>query len=118
MSQMWSSIHEYGAQHGVDPLLFAAIYVARLPLLLISLAALAKRTRRRRGVAPAAVVFLSLGVMPYVYVLAFGRGLPLWFEAAVVVVALLAMVQGLRKLRGTLQHSPIGNEATPTAEDV
>ena len=117
MSQIWSSIHAYGVQHGVDPLLFALIYVVRLPFLLLSLAVLAQRARRRRGVAPAAVVFLSLGILPYLYVVAFGRGLPLWLETAAIALALLAVLQGARKVRSTLRDKHVGDEPVPAAQD-
>ncbi len=99
MIHLWHSLRGYGLHHGVDPLVFAGLYAARLPLLLLALGAFVRRIRRRQPAALAGAVWLSLGVFPYTYVLAFGHGLPILFTVAVWVIAGLTLVLGVRKLR-------------------
>lgn len=106
MIRAWVQLRHYGARHGVDPLVFAGLYFARLPLLLAALAVLTRRARRHRPVASVAVLFLALGVFPYGYVLVAGRDLPVGFIAAVATVAGLAALQGARRLRAVLRLRP------------
>ncbi|GAC1338459.1 MAG: hypothetical protein NVSMB29_04270 [Candidatus Dormibacteria bacterium] len=105
MIGLWQQMRDYGAHHGVDPLVFAALYVARLPLLLTSLAVLTQRARRRQSVLPAGLLFMGLGVFPYTYILAFGRGLPVWLEVAAAALTLLAVAQSARTLRRVLRST-------------
>lgn len=86
--------------HGVDPLVFAGLHLARLPLLLAALAAVVRRAWRRRPVLGMTGLFLGLGVFPYAYVLAFGHDLPAWMFAVVAAIGLLTIAQVVRKLRG------------------
>lgn len=98
MIHLWHSLRGYGLHHGVDPLVFAGLYAARLPLLLLALAAFVRRIRRRQPAALAGGIWLSLGVYPYAYVLAFGHGLPIFFTVAVLIIAGLTLVLGACKL--------------------
>jgi len=106
MIHLWVQMRHYGTSHGVDPVVFAALYFARLPLLLAALARLSSRVRHRRNIGPAATIFLALGVFPYTYILAFGHDLPAWFITAVAVLAAVGVAQCVRKLRGVLANQP------------
>ena len=99
MIHLWHSLRGYGLHHGVDPLVFAGLYASRLPLLLLALAVFVRRIRRRQPAAFSGAIWLSLGVFPYTYVLAFGHGLPILFTVAVWAIVGLTLVLGARKLR-------------------
>lgn len=117
MIHLWEQMRHYGARHGVDPRLFAAIYVARLPFLLLALGSLARRARRGRPVLAMALLFLALGILPYTYVLAFGWNLPAWFVALVAPAAALTIAQGARNFRTALRREapPPPLAARPTS---
>jgi hypothetical protein len=100
---LWDQLRHYGTHHGVDPVIFAALYLARLPLLIAALSALTRRIRRHEPILATAAVFLALGLFPYTYILAFGHDLSPWFIVAVVVVIALVSAQALRKVRTTLR---------------
>ncbi len=81
---LWHHILNYGHAHGVSPILFALLYVAHHPLFWGTVAWIAARLRKKRPVAGLVVLAVFFWVMPYGYVLAFGRGLPGWAYAAAV----------------------------------
>lgn len=99
MLHLWHQMRHYGLDHGVDPLVFAAVYLARLPLLLAAMAVMVQRIRRRRSATTIAVIWLALGVIPYLYILLFGHGLPAWLIAAVVAIITLTFIHAARQLR-------------------
>lgn len=108
MIHFWHQLRHYGMQHGVDPRIFAALYFARLPFLLATLAALVGRMRRRqRPLLPMTLLFLGLGVLPYTYILVFGHDLPTSFVAVTAAIAGLTVAQSLRKLRDALRTNLI-----------
>ena len=75
----WHALLLLGTAHGVNPVLFGALYLAHHPLFWGTMAWLAARVRRQ---APGRPAVAALGVffwmMPYAYVFLFGRGLPWW----------------------------------------
>lgn len=99
MLHLWHQMRHYGLDHGVDPLIFAAVYLTRLPLLLAAMAVMVQRIRRRQPATTIAVIWLALGVIPYLYILLFGHGLPAWLIATVVAIITLTTIHAARRLR-------------------
>ena len=89
---LWHNILNYGNAHGVSPILFALLYVAHHPLFWGTVAWIAARLRKKRPVIGLVVLAIFFWVMPYGYVLAFGRGLPIGAYAA---AGLLLLVGGI-----------------------
>jgi hypothetical protein len=92
-----------GAAHGVDPLIFAAIYVGAIPLFGLSLAWLIRRLRARR---PVILPLLATGgtfVSAYVYLAIAGRGLPAWVWGLMAAMLVLGLVSAVRQVRKGLR---------------
>jgi peptidoglycan/LPS O-acetylase OafA/YrhL len=89
---------------GVDPLVYAILYVGSAPFFFGSLAWLIGRLRRREPVllpAISTVVFFSL---PTLYVFVAGRNLPWWIYAVLVILAVLGAVAAVRRVRAALER--------------
>ncbi|HTK65478.1 MAG TPA: hypothetical protein VL595_24025 [Pseudonocardia sp.] len=87
--RVWLELEAYGSRHGVDPLLFAGLYAARMPVLLATFGWLATRIRRRASVIGVVILAATLWIIPYAYVLLFGHDLPWWFYVVLTVIVVL-----------------------------
>mgnify|MGYP005839816037 CR=1 FL=1 len=93
-----------GAAYGVNPVLFAAIYVGAIPLFALALAWLIRRLRARR---PIILPLLATGtsfLSAYVYLAVAGRGLPAWVWFVMAAMVALGLVSALRQLRRGLRR--------------
>jgi hypothetical protein len=84
MVTLWHNMLHYGRAHGVEPVIFALLYLAHHPLFWGTVAWIVARVRRKRPVAVLVVMAVFFWVMPYAYILVFGHGLPGWAYAAAV----------------------------------
>lgn len=67
-----------GSRYGVDPLVFAAIYIGAIPLFLFFSGLAVKRLRAQR---PATLPIIAAGlcfISAYLYLAVAGRGIPAW----------------------------------------
>ncbi len=86
---LWAHLLHLGQTYGVNPVLFAVLYLAHHPLFWGTMAWLAARHRQRRPVAGVIALAVFFWLLPYAYVFLFGRGLPWWVY--VLALALLAL---------------------------
>jgi len=90
------------AQYAVNPWIFVLLLLACAPFFYYSiyrlLRALAREERSR--VMVWSTVFLASTILPFVYVLAFGRNLPWWVYGVLVLLVGQGVYSLLRKLRG------------------
>ena len=99
MNEALRHIWDEGAKHGVNPLVFAVLYVAHHPLFWGTMAWLAARARRKQPLTLPALLGVFFFVMPYAYILIFGRGLPLWAYALAVLLTLIGGVRAYQTIR-------------------
>ena len=67
-----------GAEYGVDPIIFGAIYIGAIPFFLASIAWLVRRQRSGQStVLPAMCAGLCF-VAAYLYLAVAGRNIPVW----------------------------------------
>ena len=89
-----------GANYGVNPWIFGAIYVGAIPFFLASMAWLICRARAHRStVVPAMCAGLCF-VSAYLYLAIAGRNIPLWvwlFLAALVIYGAVSTVRDTRR---------------------
>jgi CHASE2 domain-containing sensor protein len=89
-----------GANYGVNPWIFGAIYVGAIPFFLASIAWLVKRARAHRStVVPAMCAGLCF-VSAYLYLAIAGHNIPLWvwfFLAALVLYGAWSTIRDTRK---------------------
>ncbi len=91
-----------GRAHGVDPIVFAVLYLAHHPLFWGTMAWLAYRVRKRRPIALQAGAGAFFWLMPYLYILIFGRGLPPWIYAAIAVALIVGGRHAVHEIRKRL----------------
>jgi hypothetical protein len=75
-AQAW--VMGLGAQYGVNPLIFGAIYVGAIPFFVLFTGIAVKRLRARQS---AVLPILAAGlcfISAYLYLAIVGRGIPLW----------------------------------------
>lgn len=72
------SIMGLGAQYGVNPVIFAAIYIGAIPFFILSTGIAVKRIRARQSaVLPIMVAGLCF-ISAYLYLAIVGHGIPVW----------------------------------------
>ncbi len=100
------SIMVLGADYGVNPLVFAAIYVGAIPFFIFFTGLAVKRARAGR---PAVLPVMASGlcfISAYLYLAIAGRGIPVWVWGVLGVVvaygAWSAVASYRKKLKGGL----------------
>ncbi len=93
-----------GAQYGVNPIIFGAIYVGAIPFFSLSIAWLIRNLRRGRSpVAPilcASFCFVSA----YLYLLVAGKNIPAWVYVFLGVMIAFGVYSTVRKVRARLNE--------------
>ena len=101
---MIESAHQWflslGAQYGVNPYIFGAIYVGAIPFFLASIAWLVKRARAGRSTLLPTMLAGFFFVSAYLYLAVVGRNIPVWvwlFLAALVLYGAWTTVRDTRR---------------------
>ena len=101
---MLQAINEWilglGAQYGVNPYIFAAIYVGAIPFFLASIAWLVKRARAHRSTVVPTLCAGFCFVSAYIYLAIAGENIPLWvwiFLGVLVVYGAWSTVRDTRR---------------------
>ncbi len=103
---MWETFKEWffslGAEYGVDPLIFGAIYVGAIPFFTLSLGWLIRNLRRKKSAALPAFFTLFFFCSAYLYLLVAGQNIPWWVYGLVAAMVVLGAVSTVRKVRARL----------------
>ena len=91
-----------GAEYGVDPLVFGAIYVGAIPLFTLCVAWLVRNVRRGRSPVVPGLCAGACFVSAYVYLLVVGMNVPGWVYAAVVALVVGGAWSAVRSVRAKL----------------
>ena len=89
-----------GADYGVNPYVFGAIYIGAIPFFLASIAWLVKRARAGRSTVLPTVTAGFFFVSAYLYLAIAGRNIPVWvwiFFAALVVYGAWSTIRDTRR---------------------
>ena len=107
---MWDDLVAWlgslGEAYGVDPLIYAILYVGAAPFFFGSLAWLIRSIRRRDALVVPAVSTAFFFSLPTLYVLVAGRNLPPWVYAILIGLAILGGIDVLRRLRRARLRRP------------
>ena len=93
------SLLALGAQYGVNPIVFAAIYVGAIPFFTLSIGWLVRNVRRGKS---ATLPILSAGfffVSAYLYLLIAGRNIPIWVYALIVTLLAYGAYSTVKKVK-------------------
>ncbi len=110
-----SAIHHWfvslGAQYGVNPYIFGALYIGAIPFFLASIAWLMKRQRAGRSIAmPVLTIGLSF-ISAYIYLAIAGRNIPIWVWAFLAVLISYGAWSTIRDIRRKLVSNEGGTKA-------
>ncbi len=97
-----------GDEYGVDPLVYALIWIGSLPLFLLSLGWLVRSLRRREQLMPSLISTAFFFLAPTLYVFVAGRDLPAWVYVVLIVLAIIGAVATVRKVRARLSRADGG----------
>ncbi|HTY07787.1 MAG TPA: hypothetical protein VMF29_01355 [Candidatus Edwardsbacteria bacterium] len=100
------------AKYGIDPVIFLILMTACAPFFYYSIYRLVRAiaAKRKAQINVWSMVFLLSTILPYLYVLFFGRNMPWWVYA--VVVALMAQGAYTLVVRRQGKSGP-GSKGTP-----
>ena len=102
-----------GAQYGVNPLVFGAIYVGAIPLFTASVAWLVRNARAGRGVVAPALAAGFFFVSAYLYLIVAGQNVPWWVYAFVVVLVVGGAASTVRSVRKKVTEAKAEGAAPP-----
>ena len=108
-----AAVHQWflglGAQYGVNPYVFGAIYVGAIPFFLISVAWLVRRARSGRSTVIPMVCAGLCFVSAYLYLAIAGRNIPVWvwgFLAALVAYGGWSAIRDIRRKVAAARADP------------
>lgn len=105
---MWEGLLAWlgslGEEYGVDPLIYAILYVGAAPFFFGSLAWLIRRIRRRGALLWPAMSTAFFFSLPTLYVFVAGRDLPAWVYALLIGLALVGVIDVARRVRDALRR--------------
>ena len=105
-----------GAQYGVDPVLFGAIYVGAIPFFTLSVAWLVRNARRGRSVVAPALAAGFFFVSAYLYLIVAGRNVPAWVYALVAVLVVGGAWSTVRTVRAKVAAAKAEAAGAPLGE--
>ncbi len=89
-----------GAQYGVNPYIFGALYVGAIPFFLLAIAWLVRRARAGGPTLVPAMTAGFLFISAYLYLAVVGRNIPIWvwfFLAAMVSYGAWAAIRNTKR---------------------
>ena len=100
---MWDDLLAWlgglGEEYGVDPLVYAVLYVGAAPFFFGSLAWLVRSIRRHDAILGPALSTAFFFSLPTLYVFVAGRNLPWWVYALLIGLAILGAIGAMRRVR-------------------
>ncbi|HSJ00602.1 MAG TPA: hypothetical protein VLA59_09485 [Patescibacteria group bacterium] len=105
---MWDDLLAWlgslGEDYGVDPLIYAILYVGAAPFFFGSLAWLIRSIRRRESLLVPAITAAFFFSLPTLYVFVAGRNLPSWVYAVLIGLAIVGAIGVMRRIGSALRR--------------
>ena len=99
----WAAIQNWflslGAEYGVNPFIFGAIYVGAIPFFSLSIAWLIRNYRRNKSIALPALSAMFFFVSAYIYLIFAGKNVPFWVYGIVILLIIGGTYSTLKKIR-------------------
>jgi hypothetical protein len=92
-----------GEEYGVDPVVYAVLYVGSAPFFFGSLAWLIRQLRRGAAWGVPALSATFFFILPTLYIVLAGRNLPGWVWAVLIGLTVLGAVSAIRRIRSELR---------------
>ncbi|MFN1833633.1 hypothetical protein AB2B38_000105 [Balneola sp. MJW-20] len=102
-----NSIKEYllglSSTYGVDPFIFAGIYVGAIPFFLFSMGWIVKNYRQKKPLILPVLSTVFFFISSYLYLIVAGENVPLWVYGLVLVMVSTGAVSAWKKIQGKIQ---------------
>ncbi len=95
-----------GAEYGVNPFIFGAIYIGAVPFFSFSVAWLIRNFRQGRLIVLPAMSAMFFFISAYIYLIIAGRNVPMWVYGVVVLLILIGAYSTIRKIRRQVSTVP------------
>ena len=99
-----------GAQYGVNPYVFGAIYVGAIPFFLLSIAWLVRRARAGRSTLLPTMCAGFFFVSAYLYLAIVGNDIPVWVWAFLALLVAYGAWSAIRDTRRKVAAAKAGNK--------
>ena len=100
-----------GAEYGVNPYVFGAIYVGAIPFFLASIAWLVKRARAHRSTVVPTLCAGFFFVSAYLYLAVVGQNIPVWVWIILAVLVVYGAWSTIRDTRRKIAAARAEGEA-------
>lgn len=108
---MFEAISEWfyslGANYGVNPLIFGAIYVGAIPFFSLSIAWLVRNYKKGKSVALPAMSAMFFFISAYLYLAIVGRNVPYWVYGILVALIVYGAYSTIKKVRSQISDSSV-----------
>lgn len=117
MVLMWEDLLAWamslGDAYGVEPVIYAVIYIGAAPLFFGSVAWLVRALRRRRPIGLPLLSTAFFFSAPTLYVFVAGRNLPPWVYGVLIGLAVVGAVVTILRIRERLRRSSSAEARPP-----
>lgn len=100
---MWETFQQWflslGANYGVNPIIFGAIYIGAIPFFSASIAWLIRNFRRGKSIVLPAAASVFFFISAYIYLIFAGKNVPFWVYTAVVLLIVFGAYSTIKKVR-------------------
>ncbi len=108
----WQSIKDWllslGENYGVNPIIFAVIYVGAIPFFYLSIAWLIRNIRKKKSIALPAISSGFFFISAYLYLIISGHNVPWWVYVFVVALIAFGIFSTLKKIREKTREASNG----------
>lgn len=99
----WQAIQDWflslGAEYGVNPFIFGAIYIGAIPFFSLSIGWLIKNYRSGKSIVLPALSAMFFFISAYIYLIFAGKNVPIWVYGVVVLLILIGAYSTIQKVR-------------------
>ncbi len=88
-----------GAEYGVNPLVFGAIYIGAIPFFTLSLAWLVRNLKQKKPIVLPALLSGFFFISAYLYLIVAGRNVPYWVYLFIVLLLGFGALSTIKKIR-------------------
>ncbi len=100
---MWEAFTEWflslGAEYGVNPFIFGAIYIGAIPFFSLSIAWLIRNYRKGKSVVLPAMSAMFFFISAYIYLIIVGNNVPWWVYGVVILLVVYGAYSTIKKVR-------------------
>ncbi len=104
IQELWIKITEMGAEHNVNPILFAILYFGTIPPYMGSMVWAVRNHRIQKGIALPVISTMFFFILPALYIAFFGRNVAWWVYAIIAFMIIYGSYSVLNKLKSKLEE--------------